>query len=139
MQIAERLKSERKRLGYSQEAFAVVAEAVRGTAYNWEKGTGFPTADALAAWASVGLDVLYVVTGSHSFVPPPRLSSEEQTLLDYYQEAGRDARKAALRALLAAGEAPSASPSVSGSYNRDDHRVSVRSTSGKVNINQRGK
>lgn len=100
MQIYERIKSERKRLGYNQTEFAEIAHATRGTASNWETGTGSPDAKALAALAAVGLDVLYVVTGQRSFVPPPKLSAEEETMLDYFKQAPKEARKAALRALL---------------------------------------
>lgn len=104
MQISERIKSERKRLGYNQTEFAEIAHATRGTASNWETGTGSPDAQALAALAAVGLDVLYVVTGQRSFEPPPRLSSEEETMLDYFKDAPKAARRAALAALL--GVAP---------------------------------
>ena len=136
MQIADRLKSERKRLGLSQTAFAVAADAVRGTSYNWEKGIGFPTADALAAWANVGLDVLYVVTGSRSFVPPPQLTSEEQTLLDYYREASREARKAGLRALLSAGESKASQTGANSHQYVGDHGIQIGGAAGAVNINK---
>lgn len=102
MHIAERLKSERERLGYSQSEFAGIADATRKTVFNWESGSGSPSADVLAVWANVGLDVLYVITGDRSFVPPKKLSSEEETMLDYFKEASPAARKAAVRELLSA-------------------------------------
>lgn len=108
MHIFERLKSERERLGYSQSEFAEIADATRKTVFNWESGSGTPGADVLAAWANVGLDVLYVVTGDRSFVPPRKLTSEEETMLGYFKEASPAARRAAVRELLSAtpGEAP---------------------------------
>ena len=100
MQIDERIKSERKRLGFNQTEFAEIAHATRGTASNWETGTGSPDAKALAALAVVGLDVLYVVTGQRSFVPPPKLSAEEETMLELFKDAPKLARRAAMAALL---------------------------------------
>nr|WP_295782181.1 helix-turn-helix transcriptional regulator [Rhodoferax sp.] len=102
MQTCERIKSERKRLGYSQTEFADIAHATRGTVSNWESGVGSPDVVALGALANVGLDVLYVVTGDRSFEPPKKLTSEEETMLEYFSQADKEARKAALRALLVA-------------------------------------
>ncbi|MCB8748347.1 helix-turn-helix domain-containing protein [Rhodoferax sp. U2-2l] len=108
MQISERIKSERKRLGYSQTDMAEIAEASRGTVANWENGIGGPDANALSAMARVGVDVLYVITGDRSFEPPRKLTSEEETMLGYFKEASPAARRAAVRELLSAtpGEAP---------------------------------
>lgn len=100
MQISERIKSERKRLGYSQTDMAEIAEASRGTVANWENGIGGPDANALSSMARVGVDVLYVITGDRSFEPPRKLTSEEETMLVYFKEASPAARKAALRELL---------------------------------------
>lgn len=64
MTIGERINKERKRLGYTQAAFATLAGASKGSQIAWEKGTAFPNAAVLAAWASsVELDVSYVLTG----------------------------------------------------------------------------
>lgn len=63
MTIGERINKERKRLGYSQAAFAALGGASKGSQIAWEKGTAFPNAAVLAAWASVELDVSYVLTG----------------------------------------------------------------------------
>jgi transcriptional regulator with XRE-family HTH domain len=63
MTIGERINKERKRLGYTQAAFAALAGASKGSQIAWEKGTAFPNAAVLAAWASVELDVSYVLTG----------------------------------------------------------------------------
>ena len=63
MNLNERIKEERERLGYSQTAFAALAEASKHSQINWEKGIGTPTASVLAAWAPHGVDVLYILTG----------------------------------------------------------------------------
>lgn len=61
--IGERLKSERTRLGLTQPALADIADAAKRTVIDWEKGVSTPTAAQLAALATAGVDVLYVVTG----------------------------------------------------------------------------
>ena len=85
MNLGERIKEERERLGYSQTAFAGLAEASKHSQINWEKGVGTPTAAVLAAWSSHGLDVLYVVTGQRAggaaAPPPPRAVSEGDRIL----------------------------------------------------------
>lgn len=107
MSLHDRLKEERERLGYSQTNFAALADASKHAQINWEKGVASPNAAALAEWAAVGLDVLYVVTGQRDFVPPKALSAEEQTMLDYFRDASKEVRRAALGALLgAASSAP---------------------------------
>ncbi len=75
MNIGRRLKDERERLGMSQTEFAAIAGASKHAQINWEKGDATPNANALAAWAEKGLDVLYVVTGSRSFCSPTRKPS----------------------------------------------------------------
>lgn len=102
MNLSERLKEERERLGYSQTKFAALAGASKHAQINWEKGAASPNASALAEWAVVGLDVLYVVTGERDSVPPPSLSAEEQTMLDYFRDASKEVRRAALGALIGA-------------------------------------
>ena len=92
MNLGDRLREERERLGYTQPAFADVVGAKKHAQINWEKGAAFPNAAALEAWSKVGLDVLYVVTGQRtggaSAPPPPRAVSEgDRILLDNFHAA----------------------------------------------------
>lgn len=64
------------------------------------------------ALANAGADVRYILTGKRDFEPPPKLTAEEETMLDYFKQATKEARKAALRALLSA--APESNAPVSG-------------------------
>lgn len=97
MNIGRRLKDERERLGMSQTEFAAIAGASKHAQINWEKGDATPNANALAAWAEKGLDVLYVVTGSRSFVPPSPISSEHQAIIRDYDASSPDGKEAIRR------------------------------------------
>jgi len=66
MEIGERLKEERVRLGLSQTELAELGCVQRNTLFNYEKGVRSPDADFLARIAGRGADVLYIVTGRRS-------------------------------------------------------------------------
>ena len=66
MSIGARIKSERERLGYTQEAFAGLGGAAKQSQIAWEQDRTKPNAGVLAAWSDVGADVLYIVTGHRS-------------------------------------------------------------------------
>lgn len=99
MYSGERIKEERERLGFNQADFAAIAGATRKTLFNWESGTASPNTPALAAWAAVGLDVLYVVTGQRSkpLEPAQELPRQEQEWLALYRNSSEEVR-AALKA-----------------------------------------
>lgn len=63
MTIGHRLKEERQRLGLSQTDFSALAGASKGAQLKWEKDDAFPNAQALAAFAEAGADVLFILTG----------------------------------------------------------------------------
>ncbi len=63
MHINDRLKSERERLALSQSRMAELLGVGKTTVINWEKGASAPDAVQLAAFASAGADVLYILTG----------------------------------------------------------------------------
>lgn len=67
--IAGRLKAERERLGLAQPAMAALASATRSALVKWERGDAFPNAAALAAFATAGADVLFIVTGRRETSP----------------------------------------------------------------------
>jgi len=62
--IGERLKEERVRLGFSQPAFAGLAETTKKSQIDYEKDLTQPKAGYLAAVARVGADVQYIITGT---------------------------------------------------------------------------
>lgn len=146
MNLNERIKEERERLGYSQTAFAALAEASKHSQINWEKGTGTPTAAVLAAWAAHGLDVLYVVTGQRAGGAPsvPALDAAEQVLLDSYRRCKPEARVNLIQtaALLSAGLPEAGKQAIrhrsgSGQTNVGDNAIQIGSVAGKARIKNR--
>ena len=105
--IYSRLKEERERLGLTQPAFAELAGAAKRTVIDWEKGVSSPTAVQLAAMASAGADVLYVVVGmrSEAAAELDLLPADERVLVDAYRRCNAEARRNLIQtaALLSAG------------------------------------
>lgn len=105
--IFELLREERKRLGKTQEEFAVIAGVTRVPYTAWEKSGGpSPSAKNLAALASAGADVLYILTGQRSQpTPEAALPVDERVLLNSYRICNDQARQNLIQtaALLSAG------------------------------------
>lgn len=97
-----RLKSERKRLGLSQQQAADLAGVTREHWGRCERGQAVLGGEALGALASAGVNAQFVLAGDSSTQGAQSLSPEEQTLLTYYREASKDVQRAALGALLGA-------------------------------------
>lgn len=97
--IGERIRAERERLGFSQPAFAALGDSSKNSQLSWEKETAYPNARVLEAWARVGADTGFIVTGR---LDAGALTAEEETLIGYFRGASRDVRRAALGALIGA-------------------------------------
>ena len=111
-QRGERIRSERDRLGLSQQKAADAAGVRREMWAKYEAGSE-PGAKALAGMAMAGADVLFIVTGHRTppAHPADALPEDERVLLNGYRlcnEAAKQHLKQAA-ALLAAG-LPSAPP-----------------------------
>ncbi|WP_339844341.1 helix-turn-helix domain-containing protein [uncultured Halopseudomonas sp.] len=123
MDLGERLRAERKRLGFSQTEFAELAGSSKHAQINWEKGVAAPNALALRAWAEEGLDVLFVVLGTQPGVKPRGdLPPDEQLLLESYRGMAAKTRKELLAEMLTGRKVTKAKArggvSVSGNNNR---------------------
>jgi transcriptional regulator with XRE-family HTH domain len=94
VEIGERLREERERLGFTQAAFADEIDVSRTTQFNYEAGTRVPDAMYLAAAAVRNLDVAYVVTGARGMQPSEKLTSKARGLLLAYNAADEDVRDA---------------------------------------------
>ncbi|MDD0973827.1 helix-turn-helix domain-containing protein [Pseudomonas fontis] len=101
LNIGDRLRQERERLGFSQSAFGAIGGVKKLAQLKYEQGERYPGADYLEAVAKVGADVLFIVTGSRS---AELLSPEELELLDRFRAAPL-AVKAATIAAVTAGSA----------------------------------
>jgi len=81
--FGQRLKEERKRLGFTQPDFAAVGGVEKGAQINYEQDKRFPGADYLIAVASLGVDTQYVLLGVLS---GEGLKDDEQELLFGYRQ-----------------------------------------------------
>lgn len=100
--FGDRLKAERKRLGLSQEQFAIHGGVKRDAQINYENGSRKPDSGYLEAISALGVDVLYVITGRQDATT---MSGDELDLVRRYREAS-DAVKAAALGALIGGAAP---------------------------------
>ena len=144
MHTGERIKEERERLGFNQTDFAALSQSTRKALFNWESGVASPNAAALATWAAVGLDVLYVLTGERNS-SMPALDAAEQVLLDSYRRCGAQARQNLIQtaALLSAGlpmpgkQGAAPRGSAGGQNNVGDNAIQIGSVAGKARVKNR--
>lgn len=106
MSIGERLREERERLGFTQPAFAGLAETTKKSQIDYEKNLTQPKAGYLEVIAKVGADVQYIVTGTRSTAA---LAPDEIELLEKYRSAPIAVKAAAIAALIG-GSAPAKAP-----------------------------
>lgn len=105
----DRLRQERKRLGYTQQQMADFGGVRKQAQLKYEAGETSPTAEYLALVQRHGVDVQFVVTG----VPSIGLAGEEAELLRRFRAASREIRTAALAVLGMSGSG-GGSPIISG-------------------------
>lgn len=101
LNIGERLREERVRLGFNQTDFAAIAGVAKTSQFNYEKGDRSPDAVYLAAVAEQGVDILYVIIGQRMPVAEPTLSAEEVEMVEQVR-ALDDEDKGAVKRLLRA-------------------------------------
>ncbi len=102
MSLGERLKQERERLGMSQPKFAAIAATTKQTLFSWESGRTAPDGFQLAAIATAGADIRYIVTGERDGPAPEVLSVDERELLALYRAASLTGKMSAVGALQGA-------------------------------------
>lgn len=101
--IGDRLREEREKLSLSQTQLAELTGTTRKSQFNYETDARRPDADYLAAATSVGVDVLYVLTGQRAggVKPAPTLTGDEEELLALFRAAPLAVKAAAIGALSA--------------------------------------
>lgn len=112
--IGQRLKDERKRLGYNQTDFAVHGGVQKNAQSNYESDARQPDVAYLAAIAKLGADIGYIVTGIQTTAA---LTAEEQAVLKGYRALDDRGRAGVLRMLggmHAPAPAPAPAPSRTG-------------------------
>lgn len=92
IQIGKRLQEERTRLGMSQTVLGDAIGAVRRTVSKWEIGESTPPAAVMARMATLGVDVLYVVTGTKLDGAESTLDKEEAQLVAHWRWTPEDRR-----------------------------------------------
>ena len=94
--IGARLLEERERLGLNQTALAERCGITMRSQRNYEKEERFPDASYLAAFAALGADILYILTGQRTgeSVPSSRLKPDEAAPLDNYRHSPPEGQKA---------------------------------------------
>lgn len=80
--IGARLKIERKRLGITQENFAQIGGIKKITQITYEQDKSSPDATYLVSVSAIGVDVQYVLFGTHSTTELP---ADEDALLTGYR------------------------------------------------------
>jgi|TARA_A100001518_G_scaffold309_1_gene276 transcriptional regulator with XRE-family HTH domain len=84
MNIGDRLKEERERLGLNQTALAQIGGVGKTTQIKYEKGTSSPDSAYLSAVSKEGVDIFYVLQGQR-FAPPSGVDGGENATIDVAQ------------------------------------------------------
>ena len=95
LNIFDRLREERERMGFSQQGIADVLGVTKQTQFQYEKGNNSPKADYLAKLSQIGADVQYILTGERTVEV---ISDAEATLLAALRAAPVALQHAALAA-----------------------------------------
>lgn len=90
--FSERLLEERQRLAISQGAFAEAGSVQKRAQIYYEMGERMPDAKYLAGVSSLGVDVLYLLTGQRTVQSAAALAPDEMALLDGYRQASTDGK-----------------------------------------------
>lgn len=134
MNIGNRIKEERERLGFDQEGFAALGGASRHSQIDWEKGKSFPNAKVLAAIAASGADVQYILTGVRSSAT---LAPDEEALLAGYRALDARGKAGVFGAISGLTQGPE---SIGQQFNADVGQVAQGNiVNKKLKLNQGGK
>lgn len=92
--FGDRLREERIRIDVQQLDLAEACAVSRRTLSSWENGEAASNAPALAVMASMGIDVLYVITGARSGESESTLAPAERDLLQAWRGSNEKGRAA---------------------------------------------
>ena len=114
-QCANRLKSERKRLGHNQASIAELCGISREIWGKYERGLATPGGNVLHSFAMNGANVQFILTGEEG--GGVTLTRDELELVQHFRNAPIVVKAAVLAAVTAGNSAPNAI-NVSGQGNR---------------------
>jgi len=97
MNLGDRLRRERLRLGLTQAELAAIGGVEPNALMRYEHGERQPRADFLAALDVVGIDLLFVVTGAKTKISVTDLAEEEQDFILRLRETPLRDRSAIMR------------------------------------------
>lgn len=124
--FCDRLKEERERLGFTQEAFGAIGGVKKLAQLKYEKGERSPDANYLAAISKVGADVLYLLAGART---EATIGGEEELLLKGFRAMDAETKRRTL-AMVYGGTPPAAS-----SFNvRGNVGSQVGTNTGSINV-----
>lgn len=95
--LGSRLKSERKRLDLSQQAFGAIGGVEANAQGKYESGERIPRSDYLAALGKHGVDVLYVLSGERAPIALDTLNDTERAIITHYRVLDEDDQDAILQ------------------------------------------
>ena len=82
MNIADRLKAERERLGLTQREIAIKTGITERSQVSYENGRTTPNGDYLAIVAKLGIDIQYVITGIRNVETNKTQKIEDRKMID---------------------------------------------------------
>ncbi|CDH19947.1 helix-turn-helix transcriptional regulator [Xenorhabdus bovienii] len=88
--IGSRLREERMRLNLTQVELADIGGIHKNTQGNYENDQKSPDAKYLERIAALGIDILYIITGTRS--AQPDISMEERKLVENYRSMNEESR-----------------------------------------------
>jgi transcriptional regulator with XRE-family HTH domain len=93
--IGERLREERLRLGHTQPTICEHLNASKKTLINWENGQSTPGADHVALLMALGMDVVYILTGTRTqpVAAESLLNRREQAVLEHYRHTDDEGKR----------------------------------------------
>jgi len=106
MNLGNRLKQERQRLRLTQAELAAIGGVEPNALMHYEHGSRQPRADFLAALDMIGVDLLYVITGTTIPESSPDLVEAEKDLVLNLRALPREDQSSITRIIRSLAENP---------------------------------
>jgi transcriptional regulator with XRE-family HTH domain len=114
IEIGIRLREERRRLNILLKDLAQLGDVRPNAQSAYENGSRFPRADYLAAIATVGIDILYVISGKRTSFSLEHLKADEFELIGSFRAMHKGDQQVFKRVAAALSNSSSSSTPLSG-------------------------